>query len=165
MADKEVTTAQAIEELAPLKRFGRALDKLDTVLQSCQGAESREKSANETVRKLETSIITLDSTVKKRVAQLEEMERTRVVRKGVIEVELKAYEDTETEQLNERLNGIRSDIAKAEQEFEKTQSSNFAILKRQGEAIEARNKRYEKLGRLIKKIQEPVQQIEVDKRI
>ena len=165
MADKEVTTAQAIEEFAPLQRLGKAIEKLNKVLQATAGAEMREKSANETVAKLKMQIESLIITADDKGMKLFALDTELVQRKKDVDREAKAYEDTETEQLNERLNGIRADIAKAEQEFEKTQSSNTSTLKRQGEEIEARNKLHDVLNKLIKKIQEPVQQIEVDKRV
>ena len=151
--ENEVTTAQAIEEFAPLQRLGKAIEKLNKVLQATAGAEMREKVANETAEKLETSIITLDSTVQKRTAQLEEMERTRVVRKGVIEVEFKDYEDTETEELNKRLNRVRANIAKQEKEYAKGEADAFSRLRLQDEEIKAREDRYAELGKLIDKIQ------------
>ena len=153
MTENKVTTAQAIEEFAPLKRFGRALDKLDTVLAGAAQAESREKSANATVEKLQGLIAALTTKKADLDQDIESLGSIRVDRETEIAQDLKDYEDTETEELNERLNRVRANIAKQEQEYGKKEADGFSRLRLQGEEIEAREKRYTELGRLIDKIQ------------
>lgn len=162
MVDKEITTAQAIEELSPLKRFGRALDKLDTVLQACQGAETRERSAKEAEAKLQAEIAILTPKRDGLKNKIWLLEGDFVQSKEAIVQSLKEYEEVESEELNERLNCIRANISKLEQAYAKKEADGFSRLKIQGEEIKARETRYAELGELIKKIQAPVQAIEVE---
>ncbi len=150
---EEVTTAQAIEELAPLKRFGRALDKLDTVLQAALGAEGREKSANETVSKLNAEIMSLNGKVSALRSDVVLIKVQLESAKQLAAANLKDYEDTETEELNKRLNLVRANLAKQEKEYAEKEADGFSRLRLQGEAIEAREERYAELEGLIDKIQ------------